>query len=139
MKCQTKMWRICRNPRCNEWNNEPERFAASYEIIGEKKDNYICRRAGKEYILEKKSFYKTKEECDAAIGNLYGNGKISDEDLEKLWKLFGNIPVNENDEIEEPFIGFAAGTHKEEVWHWFDERYVYGVAVLCGIAKKEDK
>ena len=53
--------------------------------------------------------------------------------LEDLWGLFGDIPMDpETERLEEPFLGgvFPAGTHREEVWKWFDERYSKGVAAL---------
>ena len=34
----------------------------------------------------------------------------------------GDIPVNNDDEIEKEFLNFPAGTSKLDVWHWFDER-----------------
>lgn len=42
--------------------------------------------------------------------------------LPELWRNFGDIAVNENDEIENDFMQFPAGTSKFDVWHWFDER-----------------
>lgn len=42
--------------------------------------------------------------------------------LSELWEMFGDIPVNNDDEIEEDFLNFPAGTPKFDVWHWFDER-----------------
>lgn len=42
--------------------------------------------------------------------------------LQGLWDKFKNIPVNQNDEIEESFLCFDTGTSKFDVWHWFDER-----------------
>lgn len=42
--------------------------------------------------------------------------------LPELWERFEDVPVNENDEIEERFLCFPAGTSKFDVWHWFDER-----------------
>lgn len=42
--------------------------------------------------------------------------------LPELWKKFGDIPINNDDEIEEDFLSFPAGTSRFEVWHWFDER-----------------
>lgn len=54
-----------------------------------------------------------------------------DEALEELWEEFGDIPMNpETEKIEAPFIGFPAGTDKEDVWHWFDERHSRGVHYL---------
>lgn len=45
-----------------------------------------------------------------------------------LWKILGNIPVNENDEIEESFLDFPIGTDKFEIWHWFEEEFNLSVA-----------
>lgn len=42
--------------------------------------------------------------------------------LQQLWEKFGTILVNNDDEIEEGFLNFPAGTSKFDVWHWFDER-----------------
>ncbi len=42
--------------------------------------------------------------------------------LEQLWDKFGEISVNDGDEIEEDFLNFSSGTSKFDVWHWFDER-----------------
>lgn len=54
------------------------------------------------------------------------------QEIEMLWDLLGDIPVDGNDNIEEEFLGFQKGTHKEDVWHWFDENYVDGVVSLMG-------
>lgn len=54
-----------------------------------------------------------------------------DEVLEELWEQFGDVPMNPETEcIEEPFMGWGAGIHREEIWHWFDERHSKGVAYL---------
>lgn len=51
--------------------------------------------------------------------------------LETLWNQFGDVPMNPETEcIEEEFLGFPAGTHREDIWHWFDERYSKGIAYL---------
>lgn len=42
--------------------------------------------------------------------------------LSELWAKFGDITVNNDDEIEKDFLNFPAGTSKLDVWHWFDER-----------------
>jgi len=43
-------------------------------------------------------------------------------DLKALWKELGDIPTDEKEEIEEPFIHFPIGTNYMEIWHWFDEQ-----------------
>lgn len=42
--------------------------------------------------------------------------------LSELWERFSEIPINNDDEIEKPFLCFPAGTYRFDVWHWFDER-----------------
>ena len=49
--------------------------------------------------------------------------------LPQLWQLFGGIPINNDDEIEEDFLCFPVGTSRFDVWHWFDERCPNGLAV----------
>jgi hypothetical protein len=50
------------------------------------------------------------------------------EEVRKLWDILGNIPTDENDEIEEPFLHFEIGTDKFEIWHWFEEKFDLSVA-----------
>ena len=35
------------------------------------------------------------------------------------------MPVDEADceIIEEPFLHFPAGTHREDIWHWFESQH----------------
>lgn len=58
---------------------------------------------------------------------------LNDDVLESLWKSFGEIPVDDDGVTEEDFIGYPAGTHREEIWHWFDEHHTKGVASLMGL------
>ncbi|MEZ3492870.1 MAG: hypothetical protein K1W38_11360 [Lachnospiraceae bacterium] len=60
---------------------------------------------------------------------------FNDAELEKLWEIFGCVPVNDNDEILEEFLGFPEGTDRIEIWQWFDELYSKGVKVLCTLKK----
>lgn len=54
-----------------------------------------------------------------------------DTKLEALWREFSNIPIDpETEGIEEEFHYFPIGTHREEIWHWFDERHSKGVYYL---------
>lgn len=54
-----------------------------------------------------------------------------DEELEELWEQFGDVPMNPETEcIEEQFIGWGPGIHREEIWHWFDRRHSKGIAYL---------
>lgn len=66
--------------------------------------------------------------------------KERDKRLERLWAEFGDVPMNpETEEIEAPFLCFPAGTNREEVWEWFDERYSRGVAKLLLVGESKDR
>ena len=58
------------------------------------------------------------------------NTKYNDTELENLWKSLEDIPMNENEQLEEDWFIFSKGTDKEEIWHWFDEQYSKGVYYL---------
>lgn len=48
--------------------------------------------------------------------------------IKNLWLEFGDIPMDPCTEcIDEEWNGFAAGTHREEIWEWFED--VYGISV----------
>lgn len=49
--------------------------------------------------------------------------------LRDLWGFFSSITVGIDDEIEQDFLDFKAGTSRLDVWSWFDEQCPNGVAV----------
>lgn len=57
-----------------------------------------------------------------------------DKHLEQLWDELGDIPFDDQPEsdmtLAQPWHGFPVGTEREDIWHWFDERYSRGVAAL---------
>lgn len=55
---------------------------------------------------------------------------LDDKKLEYLWEEFGDVLIDDDECILDDFLGFECGTHREAVWHWFDERYSGGVAKL---------
>ena len=55
---------------------------------------------------------------------------FSQAQLLDLWHRFADIPINDDDLIEAPFLHFPAGTYRFDVWHWFDERWPGGVYEL---------
>lgn len=57
--------------------------------------------------------------------------KQRDAELEKMWDEFTDVPMNpDTEKMEDTFLHFPAGTPREDIWHWFDERYSKGVAAL---------
>lgn len=54
-----------------------------------------------------------------------------DIELERLWNEFANVPINpETEKLEEAYLYFPAGTDREDVWHWFDNRHSKGIGHL---------
>lgn len=53
--------------------------------------------------------------------------KYDDEFLESKWEEFGNISIDDDECIEEDWFGFNKGTHREEIWDWFDRQHTKGV------------
>lgn len=62
----------------------------------------------------------------------------TDEQLEEFWSRFGDVPMDpETERMEDDFLSFPQGTHREEIWHWFDKRHSRGVAFLLYGETKE--
>lgn len=50
--------------------------------------------------------------------------------METFWNELGNVPVNDDGIIQESFLWWPKGTDREDIWHWFDEKYPGGVKKL---------
>lgn len=58
--------------------------------------------------------------------------------IEAVWDVFEDIAMNPETEcIEEPFWFFHVGTHREEIWEWFDNAHSKGVHWLLYEYKKK--
>lgn len=51
------------------------------------------------------------EHLDYTLGDL----------CQSWWRMLGDIPINDDDEIDEPFMGWPKGTNRFDIQHWFDE------------------
>ena len=61
--------------------------------------------------------------------------RASDGALEQLWAALDDVPFDDGGPTQdmtllEDWNGFQAGTGREEIWHWFDERHTKGVYYL---------
>lgn len=57
--------------------------------------------------------------------------KERDQLLEILWDQFEDCPMDpDTEKMCEAFLHFPAGTDREEIWKWFDERHSKGVVHL---------
>jgi len=69
-----------------------------------------------------------------------GNDLNCEEVAKGIWQELGDVPVNEDGEIEEDWntgIGkfFFEGTDREDIWHWFEDFFNLSVAKdLMGLA-----
>lgn len=44
--------------------------------------------------------------------------------IEELWSEFGEVTMNpETELIESEWNDFPAGTHREDIWHWFEDTF----------------
>ena len=68
--------------------------------------------------------------------------KERDKVLARLWDEFEDVPFDEDENGEMVLSGdwfiFNAGTVREDIWKWFDERYSTGVASLLHLVGDDD-
>lgn len=69
------------------------------------------------------------------LGSVFGRAKVdltivySPAYVKRLWTDFGDILMDPTTECIEPeWHGFLAGTHREDIWHWFEETFDLSVA-----------
>ena len=59
------------------------------------------------------------------------NKKLIEAEIKKMWLDFGDVPMDpETEELEYDWCEFIAGTHREDIWHWFEEKYNISVVDL---------
>lgn len=90
-----------------------------------------CGWIGRDLEARDYSCPECGEEQDFGLVNYWN--LFSEEELKILWDMLEDVCINDNEEIEEDFLGFEAGTYRDEVWQWFDEHYSGGVAKLAGL------
>lgn len=100
---------IVRCNKCGEWIGKDGDLGLHYELDTE---------------------YCPKCKCTESLMDMDFGCNFDDSELVKLWELFGDIEINDADEILEDFLGFAEGTDRMEIWHWFDEKYSKGLHKL---------
>lgn len=107
-----------------------------------------CRDCGSSHVLAKAWVDPNSNKFDSLVTNppdeedgwcenCEGNVELAT--IETLWDDFSVIPINDNDEIEEDFLCFDAGTSRFDVWHWFDERCPNGLAIDLMSETPKDK
>lgn len=51
----------------------------------------------------------------------------------ELWEQLGIVNVTDDGSLLAPFLHFPVGTHRETVWHWFEQTFTgFSVARAMG-------
>lgn len=48
------------------------------------------------------------------------SGSVSMPLLCDLWNMLADVPVDQDDMVEESFLFFPVGTDRQDIWHWFE-------------------
>lgn len=112
--------------------------AATLEEAMEKAIKWYVDRLQKSIIMHNKTI--AQYEAQIMQFDPAGNGnrleameplKQRDKLLEEKWLELEDVPFDpETEKLEAPFLHFPAGTDKEDIWHWFDERHSKGIVHL---------
>ena len=84
----------------------------------------------------------SKEDFSEILGGLIELEPLDERDrkIESIWRLLEDVPMNpETERIEQPFWCFPAGTDRETIWHWFDDRHSKGVHYLLYELPRKDR
>lgn len=93
------------------------------------KDSAV-ERLGELYSFQTKMKYPDYEIIYDAL-NAIDTLRDRDNELEELWEQLEDIPMDpETERTEKKFLDFPAGTDREDIWHWFDERHSKGISYL---------
>lgn len=84
-----------------------------------------------EDILEIREYDASKSNV-IAFGSPSDTGQVAYRDIsavKDLWDEFGDVPMDPETEcIESPWRKFPSGTHREVIWHWFEDTFHVSVA-----------
>ena len=70
----------------------------------------------------------------------YFDDKDKMEEATRLWKTLGDIPIDEEECIEQAWHIFPKMTDRETIWHWFEETFDLSVAEdLMGFKKDSNQ
>ena len=86
-------------------NYQPMRYHTGDADIQEKFDYAFCTKEDTFRLQTIKGFV----ECP-----------LNEVNHKILWNRLGDIPTNEDNEIEEPFLHFGVGTETTDIWIWFE-------------------
>lgn len=56
--------------------------------------------------------------------------RTQDELIEAMWETLEDVNIDEDEYTEQNWFVFPIGTHRDDIWHWFDEYHSKGVGWL---------
>lgn len=71
-----------------------------------------------------------KEEYPDVLTKAEEKAELTGLDYKTLWEELGDVPVDENENIDVDWRQFPKGTFREDIWHWFEEEYGISVGEL---------
>lgn len=94
----------------------------------------IARLIVRVYHENEDSNVAFNDTMEGAVNQVIDELQMTPHVLECLWAALGDVCVDDDGNIDEEYMDFSVGTNREDIWHWFDERYPGGVAVLMNLA-----
>lgn len=84
--------------------------------------------------MDREDFLKVskiiKEEYPDVFTKAEEKAELTGLDYKTLWEELGDVPVDENENIDVDWRQFPKGTFREDIWHWFEEEYGISVGEL---------
>ena len=74
-----------------------------------------------------KYLVRIRDQIPGACNWHYG---LSHRSIALLWANLGYVPVDDEDQIQHAWLIFPPGTHREVIWHWFEQQFDVSVAKL---------
>lgn len=76
------------------------------------------------YDIDEAHIFDRKTHAEAICKGMKIDGlSIVEVSHKLLWQKLGDVPVNDDGELEEKFLHFEEGTDREEIWSWFEETF----------------
>jgi hypothetical protein len=64
------------------------------------------------------------------LQSLEQDGVSKERVVKALWAALGDIPIDDDEAIDIPFLHFLKGTDRYEIWHWFEDTFDISVHEL---------
>jgi hypothetical protein len=117
------MKNFCECNNCGWYGDEEDLILVEFDINDENETPTATEQTGGAVQRlndepSERDFLKGCPECNT-------DSYLMDIDYKALWVKLGDIPCDEEEDehIEEEFLHFVVGTHKYDIWDWFEETF----------------